>query len=58
MVKKIKCRVFSRVVGFYTATEGWNKGKKQEWIDRVVYDLGKVGDVDLSGLGKPERSTR
>jgi len=31
-------QVFSRVVGFYTPINQWNKGKAEEFEDRVVYD--------------------
>ena len=33
------CEVFSRVVGYYRPTSAWNKGKKEEFRDRVTYKL-------------------
>ena len=33
--------VYSRVTGFYRPTKLWNKGKKQEWKERKMYDLEK-----------------
>ncbi|WP_018247994.1 anaerobic ribonucleoside-triphosphate reductase [Orenia marismortui] len=33
-----KCEVYSRVVGFLTPVSQWNRGKKEEWIDRKTYD--------------------
>ena len=36
--KRTKCQVYSRVVGFITPTENWNKGKLEEFKDRVTYD--------------------
>jgi len=39
------CEVYSRVVGYIRPVEQWNRGKKAEWKDRVVY---KVEDA----LGK------
>ena len=34
----IPCVVFSRVVGYYSAVDGWNKGKKQEFKERETYN--------------------
>lgn len=34
--------VYSRVVGFYRPTKLWNKGKKEEYKERVEYKLKKV----------------
>jgi len=36
-VRKVPCLVYSRVVGFLTATQYWNAGKKAEWKDRKTY---------------------
>lgn len=33
-VRAIKARVYSRVVGYYTAVDDWNKGKQEEFRDR------------------------
>lgn len=32
-------QTFSRVVGFYTPINQWNKGKREEFDDRAVYDM-------------------
>ncbi len=37
-----KCEIWNRVCGYYRPVAIWNKGKKQEFIDRKTYD-------DLSG---------
>tara|TARA_Y100000310_G_C20668309_1_gene808846 strand:- start:1246 stop:1494 length:249 start_codon:yes stop_codon:yes gene_type:complete len=34
-----KCEVYSRVVGYYRPTSHWNKGKKEEYKDRVEYSV-------------------
>jgi hypothetical protein len=34
----VPCRVFSRIVGYLTAVQDWNAGKRQEFAERVVYD--------------------
>ena len=33
------CEVYSRVVGYLRPTSGWNKGKKEEFIQRKEYKL-------------------
>lgn len=40
--------VYSRVVGFYRPTKLWNKGKKQEYQERVEYKLEKVEECEKS----------
>jgi anaerobic ribonucleoside-triphosphate reductase len=34
-----ECEVYSRVVGYIRPVKQWNKGKKQEFKDRVNYKL-------------------
>jgi len=34
-----ECEVYSRVVGYYRPTKGWNKGKQQEFKERVTYTV-------------------
>jgi hypothetical protein len=34
----IFARVYSRIVGYLTAVDDWNAGKRQEFAERVVYD--------------------
>lgn len=36
-MSKTKCQVYSRVVGYLSPVSQWNKGKKEEMIDRVAY---------------------
>lgn len=36
--KKVSCEVYSRVVGYLRPVSQWNKGKKQEFSDRKVFD--------------------
>lgn len=38
----LPCEVFSRVTGYFRPVANWNKGKKQEFKDRKVYDLNKA----------------
>ena len=36
--KKIPCEVYSRIVGYMRPVRQWNKAKRQEYADRVVYE--------------------
>jgi len=35
--RRIKNKVYSRIVGYYSATDDWNQGKLQEFEDRNPY---------------------
>ena len=37
-----KCEVYSRVVGYLRPVQNWNKGKKEEYAMRKVYDVEHV----------------
>ena len=43
-MRKVKVVCYSRVSGFYTPVNQWNKGKKQEFKDRQYYKLNGVLD--------------
>jgi len=50
-----KTEVYSRVVGFFRPVQQWNDGKKEEYNERVAYDLGKFKfeskyDVDYNAV--------
>ena len=34
-----KCEVYSRVTGYMRPVRSWNKGKREEFKDRVAYNL-------------------
>jgi len=36
---KIPCMIFSRVTGYYSDSNTWHKGKKEEFANRVNYKL-------------------
>jgi anaerobic ribonucleoside-triphosphate reductase len=40
-IKKVQCEVYSRVVGYYRPVNSWNEGKKAEFQNRKMFDLGK-----------------
>jgi hypothetical protein len=33
--------VYSRVTGFFSAVQNWNRGKREEYDNRVTYDPAK-----------------
>jgi len=35
--ERTECEIWSRVMGYLRPVENWNKGKKQEFKDRVCY---------------------
>ncbi len=37
-LKRTRCEVYSRVVGYLTPVSQWNKGKKAEFGDRKTFD--------------------
>jgi anaerobic ribonucleoside-triphosphate reductase len=41
-MKAIPVEVFSRVVGYYRPVSQWNKGKKEEFIQRKEADVNSL----------------
>lgn len=41
MVKRQKCEVYSRVVGYIRPVKQWNPGKAQEFQDRKTFKVAK-----------------
>lgn len=39
--RKIPVEVYSRVVGYYSPVNQWNKGKREEFKDRKEYKIPK-----------------
>jgi len=37
VVRRVPCEVYSRIVGYLRPVQNWNKGKRQEWLERKVY---------------------
>lgn len=38
-VKRQRCEVYSRVVGYIRPISQWNIGKQSEWEDRKMYKV-------------------
>lgn len=41
-MKRTKCEVYARVVGYIRPVEQWNDGKRSEYKDRVVFKTKEV----------------
>lgn len=41
-IRRIPCEVYSRIVGYMRPVKQWNKGKKQEFAERQVYNMPEV----------------
>jgi anaerobic ribonucleoside-triphosphate reductase len=37
--RQVPCEVYSRIVGYLRPVQDWNKGKRQEFSDREVYQV-------------------
>lgn len=40
--KRVKCEVYSRVVGYMRPVSHWNDAKQEEYKDRKTYDIKKT----------------
>lgn len=40
-LKRSECEVYSRVTGYLRPVKQWNDAKRQEYVSRVTYDVGK-----------------
>jgi len=38
-VKGTPCEIYSRVVGYHRPIQNWNKGKQEEFKDRVTFKI-------------------
>ncbi len=41
-MKKVKCEVYSRIVGYFRPVTNWNDGKKQEFSERVTFNTSQA----------------
>ena len=42
--RRIPCLVYSRIVGYLTPVQFWHDAKRQEFEERVMYDVRNVTD--------------
>ncbi len=45
--KKIPVEVYSRVVGYFRPINQWNKGKREEFNDRVTFKINQIDGINL-----------
>ena len=38
-MKRTKCEVYSRIVGYIRPVAQWNEGKQAEWSDRKTFEI-------------------
>jgi ribonucleoside-triphosphate reductase len=50
----MKCEIFSRVVGYHRPVQQWNKGKQEEFKDRVEFDEKISNQSDKATRGFPK----
>ncbi|MBW2997574.1 anaerobic ribonucleoside-triphosphate reductase [Candidatus Woesearchaeota archaeon] len=50
----MSCEIFSRVVGYHRPVQNWNKGKKEEFKDRVEFDEKVSIGSELATKGQPK----
>jgi hypothetical protein len=56
-IRAIPCEVYSRIVGYYRPVDSWNRGKKEEFKQRVVAELpGEAGLEEISETSSDEHS--
>lgn len=36
---RVPCEVYSRIVGYLRPVSAWNEGKRQEYADRVTFEV-------------------
>ena len=44
--------VYTRIVGYYRSVAAWNKGKREEYNFRKVFEVGEPQQIDLSSRPK------
>ncbi len=51
-----RCEIFSRVVGYHRRVDDWNRGKKEEFKERIEFDekTSLVSEFATRGFPKTE----
>lgn len=50
---RVKCAIFSRVVGYYAPLDNWNAGKVAEFNQRRTYSVPTAGQLEQLGAKEP-----
>lgn len=56
----LKTEVYSRVCGYFRPVSGWNRGKKQEFKDRINFEVGAgvSKSLNLSSVSASTKNVR
>lgn len=38
-MRKIPCEIYSRIVGYFRPLEQWNPAQKEQFHDRIVFEI-------------------
>jgi ribonucleoside-triphosphate reductase len=52
-VEGMPAEVYSRIVGYYRSVRNWNRGKREEYGERRLYDLSLPGHSGRAGAAAP-----
>ena len=52
-LKRIRCEVYSRIVGYLRPVQDWNKGKQVEFADRRPYTVERIQAPKAGGVQTP-----
>jgi ribonucleoside-triphosphate reductase len=52
-VEGTAAEVYSRIVGYYRSVRNWNRGKREEYGERRLYDLSKPGFAGRKAAAVP-----
>ena len=52
------CEIFSRVCGYFRPVSNWNKGKREEFKDRKVFDVSGLGNKkEVNGNARKHKNS-
>ena len=43
-----ECEVYTRIVGYYRPIKNWNKGQRQAFNERTVFDVPRQGFLNFN----------
>ena len=49
-VKGTDTEVYTRIVGYHRAVSNWNKGKREEYDDRLTFKYNNVNQIELLSI--------
>lgn len=49
-----ECEVYTRIVGYYRSLRNWNKGKKEEYRERILFHIPEDDPAAQPGKAQPD----